>query len=82
MLTSTTSESLRKESNLSKSSLTSDWHSDHSRMSSQAGFVTTKNRNLSAKVLKRLFKDGVVPKKLPKRQRVAKVEPIEAPEGK
>ncbi len=33
----------------------------------------------SVKALKRIFKDGVVPKKLPKRQKVAKPEPIEAP---
>ncbi len=48
-------------------------------MSSQAGFVT-KNGNLSAKALKSIFKDGVVPKKLAKRQKVAKAKPIEAQE--
>jgi hypothetical protein len=48
-------------------------------MSSQAGFVA-KNGNLSVKALKRIFKDGVVPKKLAKRQKVAKVKPIEAQE--
>ncbi len=50
-------------------------------MSSQAGFVT-KNGNLSAKALKRIFKDGVQPKKLPKRQKIVKMEPTEAPEEK
>jgi hypothetical protein len=48
--------------------------------SSQAGFVT-KNGNLSAKALKRFFKDGVQPKKIPKRQKVARAEPSEAKEG-
>jgi hypothetical protein len=48
-------------------------------MSSQAGFVT-KNGNLSAKALKRIFKDGVAPKKLAKRQKVAKAKPIESQE--
>ncbi len=46
-------------------------------MSSQAGFVT-KNGNLSAKALKRIFKDEVQPMKLPKRQKVARAEPSEA----
>jgi hypothetical protein len=46
-------------------------------MSSQAGFVT-KNGNLSANALKRIFKDGVVPKKSVKRAKVVKKEPIEA----
>ncbi len=50
-------------------------------MSSQAGLVT-KNENLSAKALKRIFKDGTVPKKLLKRPKVAKAEHIEAPEEK
>ncbi len=45
-------------------------------MSSQAGFVT-KNGNLSAKAFKRIFKDGVMPKKLVKRQKVAKAKAIE-----
>jgi hypothetical protein len=40
-------------------------------MSSQAGFVT-KNGNLSAKALKSIFKDGVGPTKLAKREKVAK----------
>jgi hypothetical protein len=59
--------------------LTSDGHSDHLRMSSEAGFVT-KNGNLSAKALKRISKDGVTPKKLAKRQKVAKAKPIETQE--
>ncbi len=50
-------------------------------MSSQAGFVT-KNGNISAKALKRIFKDGVVPKKSTKKTKVAKAEHIEAPEEK
>jgi hypothetical protein len=50
-------------------------------MSSQAVFVT-KNGNLSAKVLKRIFKDGVAPKKLAKKTKVAKAEHIEASEEK
>ncbi len=49
------------------------------RLSSQAG-VVTKNGNLSAKALKRTFKDGFVPQKLAKRQKIAKVKPIEAQE--
>jgi hypothetical protein len=49
-------------------------------MSSQAGFVT-KNGNLSAKALKRIFKDGVVPKKLAKRQKVAKAKHLEDQEA-
>jgi hypothetical protein len=40
----------------------------------------TKNGNLSAKALKRIFKDGVVSKKMPKRQKVAKAKPIRAQE--
>jgi hypothetical protein len=40
-------------------------------ISSQAGFVT-KNGNLRAKALKRIFKDGVLSKKLVKREKVAK----------
>ncbi len=49
------------------------------RISSQAGFVT-KNGNLSAKALKRIFKDGVVPKKSIKRAKVVKKKPVEAME--
>ena len=49
-------------------------------MSSQAGFVT-KNGNLSAKALKRIFKDGVGPKKLAKRQKVAKAKHLEDQEA-
>jgi hypothetical protein len=45
-------------------------------MSSQEGFVT-KNGYLSAKALKRIFKDGVVPKKSAKKQRVIEAEPDE-----
>jgi hypothetical protein len=44
-------------------------------MSSLAGFVT-KEGNLSAKALKRIFKDGVLPKKLAKRRKVAKAKPV------
>jgi hypothetical protein len=50
-------------------------------MSSQAGFVT-KNGNLSAKALIRIFKDGVMPKKSAKKAKVVKAEPTEAPEEK
>ena len=49
-------------------------------MSSQAGFVT-KNGNLSAKAIKRIFKDGVMPKKSAKRPKVATAKPIEAQEA-
>jgi hypothetical protein len=42
----------------------------------------TKNGILSAKALKRIFKDGVQPKKLPKRQKIVKAEPTKAPEKK
>ncbi len=45
-------------------------------MSSQAGFVT-KNGNLSAKALKRSFKDGIGPTKLAKREKVAKAKHLE-----
>jgi hypothetical protein len=48
-------------------------------MSSQPGFVT-KDGRLSAKGLKRIFKDGVLPKKSAKRPKVAKAKPIEAQE--
>jgi hypothetical protein len=40
-------------------------------MPSQAGFVT-KNGNLSAKALKRIFKDGIGPTKLAKRKKLQK----------
>jgi hypothetical protein len=49
-------------------------------MSSQARFVT-KNGNLSAKALKRIFKDEVVPKKFAKRQKVAKANHLEDQEA-
>jgi hypothetical protein len=49
-------------------------------MSNLAGFVS-KDGNLSAKALKRIFKDGVGPKKLAKRQKVAKAQPVEAHEA-
>jgi hypothetical protein len=49
-------------------------------MSSQAKFET-KDGNLSAKALKRIFKDGVVPKKLAKRQKVAKAKLVEDQEA-
>jgi hypothetical protein len=49
-------------------------------MSSQAGFVT-KDGRLSAKGLKRFFKDGVLPKKSAKRPKFAKAKPIEAQEA-
>ncbi len=45
-------------------------------MSTQAGFVT-KNGNLSAKALKRIFKDGIGPTKLAKRKKVAKTTHLE-----
>jgi hypothetical protein len=48
-------------------------------MSSQDEFVT-KDGRLSAKGLKRSFKDGVLPKKSAKRPKVAKAKPIEAQE--
>jgi hypothetical protein len=50
-------------------------------MSSQAGFVTNDGR-LSAKALKRIFKDGVAPNKSAKKRKVAKAEHIEVPEEK
>ncbi len=37
----------------------------------------TKNGNLSAKALKRIFKDGVGPTKLAKREKVAKAKHLE-----
>jgi hypothetical protein len=40
-----------------------------------------KNGNLSAKAIKRIFKDGVMPKKSAKRPKVAKAKPIEAQEA-
>ncbi len=41
-----------------------------------------KDGRLSAKALKRIFKDGVAPKKSAKKRKVAKAEHIEAPEEK
>ncbi len=49
-------------------------------MSSQDGFVT-KDGRLSAKSLKRIFKDGVLPNKSAKRPKVAKAKPIKAQEA-
>jgi hypothetical protein len=48
-------------------------------MSSQDGFVT-KDGRLSAKGLKKTFKDAVLPKKSAKRPKVAKAKPIETQE--
>ncbi len=62
--------------------MTSDWHSsDHSR-NVESRRVCYKNGNLSSKALKRIFRDGVAQRKLPKRQKVAKPEPDEAPKDK
>ncbi len=49
-------------------------------MSSQSGFDTNYGR-LSAKGLKRIFKDGVLPKKSAKKPKVTKAKPIEAQEA-
>ncbi len=41
----------------------------------------TKNGNLGAKGIKRIFKSGVMPKKSAKRPKIAKAKPIEAQEA-
>ncbi len=50
-------------------------------MSTQAG-VFTKNENLSAKALKRIFRDGGVSKKSGKKQKAAKSESADLPKEK